>query len=242
LTEERARSLKQSGLFGVAVSLDHFDPEIHDERRGRKGAFQTACRAVRISRRHGFYTMLQLVATKDMADDRMFDEYLRRAQGLGVHEIRLLEPMPTGRLLKDSDGCRLTNEERRKLFLLHRRTNRPGKTPKVCSFAYIEDGSMYGCGAGMQHMYIDAQGNVCPCDFVPISFGNVKDEELTAVWNRMRAAFSKPRRQCFLMCNSHKLREAFEGNLPIPHEEVQKTCDFVHNGEVPDYYKALGWT
>jgi radical SAM protein with 4Fe4S-binding SPASM domain len=31
---------------------------------------------------------------------------------------------------------------------------------------------MFGCGAGFHHLFIDALGNVCPCDLTPLKLGN----------------------------------------------------------------------
>lgn len=241
LTAERAKALKRSGLFGIAVSLDHFDPEVHDKRRGRKGAFEMAVDAVRVSRENNFYTIIQCVATRDIMEDGTMEKYLDMARALGVYEIRLLEPVPTGRLLDGDQSCCLTEHERQKLRALHKKTNRAGNRAKVCAFAHVEHKDMYGCGAGFQHMYIDAEGNMCPCDFVPISFGNVRTESVKTLWRRMNGVFSRPRPCCFMMENADKLRKAFNGTLPIPYEAVKDRCEFSHGRELPAYYRKLGW-
>lgn len=241
LTPGRARALKRAGLFGVAVSLDHYEPGIHDARRGRPGAFETALNAIRASKRMGFYTMLQLVATRDVIEGGSIPRYLALAQELGVHEIRVLEPMPAGRLLHGDPSCFLKPHERQELHRLHQRTNRSRRLPKVCAFAYVEDAGMFGCGAGFQHMYIDAAGNVCPCDFTPISFGNVRHESVQAVWQRLNEAFARPRRRCFLLENAAALRRQFDGTLPIPYEELKDSCRFRCRDGVPRYYRELGW-
>jgi len=240
LTRERASELKGAGLFGVAVSLDHHLAEVHDQRRGRKGAFAQALGAVRIARETGFYTMIQLVGTSDVVREDTMNAYLALAGRIGVHEIRLLEPMPTGRLMEADKNCCISAGERAGLRSVHVRTNRRRDLPKVAAFAHIEHGDMYGCGAGFQHLYIDAGGNVCPCDFTPVSFGNVTREPLAAVWSRMNAAFARPRRRCFLLQNAGRLRKAFRGTLPIPYEEAREVCCFANGGELPGYYRALG--
>ena len=42
LTNSRARSLRDSGIFAVGVSLDSTNPDDHDQLRGKKGAFNTS--------------------------------------------------------------------------------------------------------------------------------------------------------------------------------------------------------
>ncbi|MBM4142848.1 MAG: radical SAM protein [Lentisphaerae bacterium] len=241
LTSECAARLKAGGLFGCAVSLDHHTAAGHDRRRGCAGAFCRAVDAVGESRRAGFYTMLQLVATPENMAEGEMDRYLGLAAEMGVHEIRLLEPMPAGRLLDGGAVCRIDSAQRERLRQVHRRTNRGGKLPKVEAFAEIEHGDSYGCGAGFQHLYIDAGGNVCPCDFVPVSFGNVRDEPLAAIWERMNRAFARPRRNCFLIEHAAELREAFRGRLPIPYEDVARRIDFAYRGELPGFYRKIGY-
>lgn len=240
-TPERAASLKRCGLFGVAISLDHYEAEIHDKRRGKKGSYATAIEAVRTARSDGFYTMIQLVATRDIADERVLGKYLDLASELGVHEIRLAEPMPTGELTDKACSCCINGEQRKLLKKIHIRTNGSRSLTKVTSFAQIEHGDMYGCGAGFQHLYIDASGNVCPCDFTPVSFGNVVERPVAEIWQRMQEAFGQPGRVCFLMRNAAKLSAAFQGELPLDYEDIRSTCKFPHGEELPGYYKMLGW-
>jgi MoaA/NifB/PqqE/SkfB family radical SAM enzyme len=241
LTAERCRALKDRGLFAAAVSLDHYEPQGHDARRGRKGAFDAALRAIRLCREAGLYTMMQLVATKDMLRDEALRKYLDLAGQLRVHEIRLLEPMPAGYLLSGDPGAFLTETDRAALRNLHLRTNRSRTLPKVCSFAHIEHADCYGCGAGLQHLYVDARGNVCPCDFTPISFGNVAEEDIGAIWQRLRTGFSRPRATCFLMQHADELRERFAGSLPLSYTAVQDICARpARDGEVPRFYRTLG--
>jgi MoaA/NifB/PqqE/SkfB family radical SAM enzyme len=241
LTAERALRLKDAGLFGVAVSLDHYSPEVHDRRRGVEGAFGSAVTAIRNCRERGFYTMIQLVATRDLIEGDAIDRYLELAGSLGVHEIRLLEPMPTGKLLDGDPACCISCEQRETLRWLHTRTNRSQSLTKVCAFAHVEHEERYGCGAGFQHFYIDGSGNVCPCDFVPVSFGNVRDERVSSIFATMSTELGKPRRRCFLMEKATALRELFDGQLPLDWRKVREHCGLRHDGGLPGYYAAMGW-
>ncbi len=242
LTAERAQRLKDAGLFGVAVSLDHHSREVHDRRRGVEGAFESALAAIRNCREHGFYTMIQLVATRDVIEGDTIDRYLELSGSLGVHEIRLLEPMPTGKLLDGDPACCISCGQREALRRLHTRTNRSHSLTKVCSFAHVEHEERYGCGAGFQHFYIDGSGNVCPCDFVPVSFGNVREESVKEICVRMAQALGRPRPRCFLMEKADALRELFDGKLPMDWRKVQEHCGLRHEGGLPGYYEAMGWS
>jgi MoaA/NifB/PqqE/SkfB family radical SAM enzyme len=75
LTRERAGRLKEAGLFAMAVSLDHWEEAEHNKRRGRDDAYQTAIAAIELSLEHGFYTMIQLVCTREMVSEEAFSNY-----------------------------------------------------------------------------------------------------------------------------------------------------------------------
>jgi radical SAM protein with 4Fe4S-binding SPASM domain len=241
LTAARARSLADAGLFGAAVSLDSFDEAEHDAGRGAPGAFRAAVAAIGNLREAGLYAMAQVMATRKRCDPAWLKRYLAFVRSLGVEEVRLLEPMPCGRLLDGHDMWRISDEQRERLKRLHFETNRDRTTPKVSSFAFIEDVSRYGCGAGFQHFYVDALGNVQPCDFTPVSFGNVRREPLAAILGRMQEAFARPRGTCFMLENGAKLAACPCKETPIPSEEAARYVDFSATGPLPAFYRALGW-
>jgi len=56
LLEHTVRKLKQAGVFGVFVSLDHFDAEQHDIHRRRPGLAEKACRGLRLCQDAGILT------------------------------------------------------------------------------------------------------------------------------------------------------------------------------------------
>jgi radical SAM protein with 4Fe4S-binding SPASM domain len=39
-----------------------------------------------------------------------------------------------------------------------------------------------GCPAGVAQMHVRGNGDVCPCDFTPISFGNIRQKNLNDIW------------------------------------------------------------
>ena len=241
LSPKRAKSLADAGLFGAAVSLDSFDEAEHDAGRGMQGAFKAAVEGVASLKEAGAYAMTQIVATRERCDPRWMEKYLAFVRSLGVEEVRLLEPMPCGKILKGHGDWRISKEQHEYLKRLHVESNSDRKSVKVSSFAFIEDVSRYGCGAGFQHFYIDVLGNVQPCDFTPVSFGNVRREPLRQALDRMQKAFSRPRGKCFMLENGDRLAGSCCAETPIPSEEAAKVVDFGETGELPAFYHALGW-
>ncbi|OPZ27520.1 MAG: Antilisterial bacteriocin subtilosin biosynthesis protein AlbA [Lentisphaerae bacterium ADurb.BinA184] len=235
-----AARLRRAGLWGCCISLDAADASAHDRQRGHAGAFEAACAAVRLSRRTGFYTMAASLATRDFVERREFERVYALARRLGCDEYRLVEPMPCGRLAGAACGDLLTPEQTAGLRRFHVETNRRGRLPKVCAFNQVESPEVFGCGAGTQHLYIDAAGNVCPCDFTPLAFGNVQREPLAAIWRRMNVAMgNNPRRHCFIQRYHHLLRPHLQHGLPLPPNLSETICRQAAPEPLPDYFAMV---
>ena len=46
-------------------------------------------------------------------------------------------------------------------------------------------------------MFIDSQGNVCPCDFTMLSFGNILERPIQEIWEETSKHFCTPGRACY---------------------------------------------
>ena len=198
LDPERARTLKEKGLFGVAISLDDYRQGHHDRSRGRRGAFKTSCEAIKNAKDAGLYTVVQSVVTRDLLENGRMWNFLSFVQQTGTDELLLLEPLGTGNLLHGNDRVFLTAQEREKLRWFHHAALSHENLPKITSFADFEDRSRFGCGAGIQHAYVDGQGNLWPCNFLPISLGNIISEP-DLVYERLTEYFCHAPNECTLM-------------------------------------------
>lgn len=235
-TDKKAKELKKAGLFAAVISLDHFKGEIHELLRGKKDTFETALNAIETSKKYGFYTVISTVVTKQLLGSIF--EFLEFAQKLGIDEVRILEPVPCGRLITEEP--QLNDEDRAKLIEVHKTANKSRKYPRVSVFSYIESEQAIGCTAGIDHLYVDAEGNICPCDFTPLSFGNVKEEDLKKILKRLHIYFANPRNKCFMMENYKEIAKAFDGKLPLPVEKSIEICKKCKRSEIPTFYKKLG--
>ena len=80
ITPKEAKRLKEAGLSYVGISLDG-PAEAHDRMRGRKGAYQGALNAVRVSREAGLKVGLRLTLTKSNQEnlDEIFELLVNEA-------------------------------------------------------------------------------------------------------------------------------------------------------------------
>ncbi len=240
LDTERARRLKKAGLFGVIVSLDHHDEAKHDQMRGYKGAYAHAIRALGASRSAGMYTMMQLVLTKELLHSDGLYQMFELGRRLNVHEVRILPLIPTGQLLYAGSEVLLTEEERQQIIQIDRQANGLLGYPKVTSSIRVESVELFGCGAGSQHSYIDAAGNVYPCDFVPLSFGSVAERNFRDIWCEVSTLMGGPRSRCFMLDNVEAVRQAANGQLPLLAETSRRICQQCKVSDTPDSYHQWG--
>jgi len=220
LTPDRAQQLRDSGVFAVGISLDATEEAEHDRRRGRKGAFRTALQAVQVARDNGLYPYVVTVVTRDLLPRERFLPLLRFAGDAGALEVHVLEPSASGKLTGQTDVL-LTATERRQLLAYQEEVAHDESLPILSSFSYLESPEAFGCGAGLTHIYIDGGGEVCPCNLVPLSFGNLMREPFGQILNRMGCHFCQPRTGCV----GRQLARHFPtAGLPAAPEQSQAIC------------------
>jgi MoaA/NifB/PqqE/SkfB family radical SAM enzyme len=193
LTEEKARMLREAGLYAVRISIDSPHQAEHDRVRGRKGAFLDAISGIKNALAAGLLVDMFMV-TSPANIDHLEDAYAL-ASDLGTHELSLYEIVAVGRWASHSDEV-LTAEDVKRLEDFHKEKNRrPG--PRVTAFPYHLGAEMFGCFAGRRWIHIDASGNALPCAYMPLSFGNIKEKSLKEIWREMsRYEWFKGRHSC----------------------------------------------
>jgi MoaA/NifB/PqqE/SkfB family radical SAM enzyme len=240
LTLERARDLSKAGLFATGISLDRADAPTFDRMRGHEGAWNAAVAAVDHFRAAGStHVMVQCVADPAFLARGEHEALARLAKQIGAHEIRFLEGMPAGRLSDCGQDGLLGPEDRAVLLRFQRRANWSSRYPKVTVFAHTESADMFGCGAATQHSYMDAQGNLTPCDFVPLGFGNAFQEPLADLWKHMNLAVGIPRSRCL----AFELQEQMQGistQRPLPPQTSLDICSHCRKEPMlPRFYRLL---
>ena len=196
-TRERASQLRDAPLDTVMIGLESDDPAEHDAIRGTRGSFSEAVSGIDLSLDSGFHTAISTVATRQKIADGKVERMAELAARHGVHEFRVLEPVPTGLFHNQADQI-LSDAESTQLADFHKRWNRGNRRPAISAFSHLESDELFGCGAAFHHLFIDAVGNACPCDLTPLSFGNVLEEPLEDIWIKMGEFFSLPRCGCLM--------------------------------------------
>ena len=240
LTADLAKKLFNAGLDCMTIGIESDDAEKHDTIRGVKGSFNTALSAIDLSLKAGLYTAISTIASRDKLHSGTLERLAALATERGVHEFRILEPIPTGSFSGENSEV-LTPEESRKIAEFHKQSNRKGTGPAIASFAHLESDAMFGCGAGFHHLFIDAVGNVCPCDLTPLKLGNVLEQPLADIWTKMSEWFDLPRCGCLMkrLCTE---TDAFEdvAQLPLCTARSEELCGRLQRDEkLPQVFANL---
>lgn len=241
LTLAKAKELKRRGLFSIGISLDSYDKEKHNKNRNSDKAFDYAVQAIQYAREAGLYIMAQTVVVKEEVNEEELFKLFKFAKEIGVHEVKILEPILSGNLLDEKDLSKImyTPKDREKLINIQHKANKRNNLPKITTFAYTEGEDKYGCGAGNQHSYISSSGHLYPCDFVAMDFGCVIDTKISELWESMNLVIGKPKIGCFAQAINKKVYETSNGELPLCKEESINICSKCQSNKFPKYYSDL---
>jgi len=173
INEKTARRLEELGNVSPAISVEGFEVET-DERRG-KGVYRRILRAFDNLREVGVPFGISVTATRDNWDvvtsERFNDFYFTDK---GAMYAWIFQYMPIGR--KHTLDLVVTPEQRLEMF---RRTWRTVRERKLFIADFWNSGTAgNGCisaGRPGGYLYINWDGDVTPCAFVPYAAANIHD-------------------------------------------------------------------
>ncbi len=192
VTEEKVQELFAAGLAQVGVSIDYPEAERHDAKRGLKGCTERAWKAVDLFRKHAPHGSRQVhVMTVLMRDNQhRLEELLKQSAAHDVgHCLTLLSTMGFRRGKEVTDQVPDVSLSRELLGLWKRYPHfRMFRDYLAGIDSFLGDRSQLPvCRAGTQSFNVDHLGNVSPCiEKINSRFGNVRDEPLAAILERMR--------------------------------------------------------
>jgi MoaA/NifB/PqqE/SkfB family radical SAM enzyme len=178
-SKETAFRLKEAGLHSLMVGIYSTDPEKHDLIRKSEGAYERAVSAIKLAHEVG----LMVVMTTHTSSSNIHElpALYALASELEVHEFSVWEAMP-----KTRKEPVITDENRKNILEMYHRINSSPVGPRMFANTYFE-GQMMGAMAGRRWMHVTAEGDVKPSPYPPFSFGNVKEEPLKELWQRIRS-------------------------------------------------------
>jgi len=229
IDEKIAQRLFELGNLIPAISVEGYQEQT-DERRG-KNVYQKILQSIDILKKHGVPFGISVTITKKnfdiINDEKFFDYYFDK---LGASFMWIFQFMPIGR--GTTVDLMIDATQRRMLFETWSKILFEKKYP-VADF-WNSGMISYGCiayGRPGGYLYIDWNGNIMPCVFVPFYEDNIKD-----LYNEGKtltdALFSK------LFENGRKWQYSYSYNHPILNDiEPDKIQNLLLPCSMRDHYK-----
>jgi len=211
LSEERAAALKTAGLYAARISLDSpFEAE-HDRIRGRSGAYRDAISGIRSANAAGILTDMFVVVSPHNIDN--LEEFYNLAVDLEMHEISIYEIIAVGRWLDHEDEV-IGRKDVSRLENFQKTMNVKLEGPRVTAFPYFMGPDLFGCFAGKRWMHAASDGEIMPCAYTPLSFGNLCEEPLATIWKRMGKHEAYKRDAAYCMMRNPDFRKTYIHTIP----------------------------
>ena len=188
LTDENVRRLVDAGLYSLFVSIDSPNSKEHDKWRGMPGLFDQAVEGMMKMKEQGVMVGISSYASRSGTEMGLYKELHKLAQELGLHNLILFDNVPTGKRLKDTSDM-LTMKQRKEIMEYSANVFSKSIIPPLSSQAWQNSLEAYlggiGCLAANLQYYVSSYGEVSPCDFAPLSFGNIREEPLKEIWKKI---------------------------------------------------------
>lgn len=226
LLERNAEKLAEAGLQTLNISIDSFDPEVHNTNRCVDGLYDAAFAGARKARDVGILTGISTYATSQSLDNGNVESLLKFAQDEGFQEVTIFDCIPSGRFLKDP-SVMLSTDEKKRVSDLARRFHEMSNPMGVVAQAIVNSPVGAGCFGAYAQFYMTAYGDINPCDFNPLSFGNVRELPLQAIWHKMisHKDFCEKHPTCRMQTPEYRARyiDPLPDNprLPVTIEEIE---------------------
>ncbi len=175
LTEDVLQRLRRAGVDSICISIDSVDPKTHDAFRKHPGAFEKAEQGLKAAADKGFNVGISYVLSHDnlRTEDRVKIENLSKKYGTLLNYNLAV---PIGCWAGKTDSLFMP-EDRKYLNSLLEQYPRSKTDFETNYFTK-------GCGAIKEKLYLNAYGEVTPCPFIQVSFGNILHDEVRTIRNR----------------------------------------------------------
>ena len=188
LTAENVERLADAGLYTLFLSLDSPSADEHDRLRGIPGLFDRAVAGALNLKSKGVLLGISSYASRTGTSRGDYRAMYELARQIGAHTLLLFDDVPTGRQLTNTSEM-LTDEQRDEILVFTREIFDRKGLRSLSSQVWQNSLEGYlggiGCLAANVQYYVTAYGEVTPCDFTPLSFGNIRTRSLKRIWQEL---------------------------------------------------------
>lgn len=208
----KIQDLKKAGLACAAISVDSPDAAEHDRLRGKEGCFAAARRALRLCARAGLPAVISTYVTAERANAENLAALEDLARRTGALAVRVMPARPVGSFWCAANSKLSPAQEKFIVGTMNR---------SLCYFKGLPGPEE--CGIFRRNtFYVSPYGEVQPCAYLPLAFGDAPEEPLAGVLERMwtHRVFATPRRHCLILDDAFRVEhvpvsEGSAGKLPF---------------------------
>jgi AdoMet-dependent heme synthase len=194
LTPQMARDLARLGVVNFSISLDGSTAECHESIRRKSGCFQKAIDGVKAAAQTGVCLQVNFTAMRQNLAE--LPGLIDLSESLNSDIIMVFQTVPPR---QDRGAQELNAEDQAQLIKIlaeKQKITRALIMPVCCPEywpwliehrqgfinRFVQSKALSGCGAGKGFSYIRFNGEVWPCNFIPLSAGNVRQEAFPDIW------------------------------------------------------------
>ncbi len=221
LDPDTCKRLKHAGLMGAFVSLDSVRAAEHDECRKRPGLFNKACQGIQNLKKAGLLVAISSYLSPARLEAGVLEEMMDLGKELVVSEVTFFDAIPTGAWLHDT-SCLLTSSDRQQIIALVKKYRAQKDFPGISAQATMTcaEGSAF-CFAANTQFYLTAHGEMCPCDFTPLTIGKFPEKSIADLWNQMIATppYNERAKSCRMQDPEFRKKyiQPIPANAELPH-------------------------
>lgn len=246
MTKERMQELKEMNVTAVMFSLHSPDPIAFNRFMGKDSAWDTLKAGVQMCHDAGIAVAFNTCLMQADFYNGNFERIMEIARDFKACFVQLIKPKPAGGWL-DKRDIDFSLED---ISYIKARVNQYNlqeefsQYPAISAQIIEEDPTVFGCTAGgTDRFYINAKGDLQPCEFLNISFGNIALDRFEDVYQEMRSCFAWGG-DCYLCENyAEEIHQLFLENkltsLPLPPELSEKVYSSWDRGKRTDLYEQL---
>ncbi len=240
---EKLKILKKLNITAIMFSLHSPISDKLNQFMKSDLAWKKMAEGIKMCHEIGIPIAFNTCLKKDDFKNGLFDEIMEKTMNFGASIIQLIKPKSAGGWLKSTEP-QFSKDDldfiKQKVHFYNQKKDFPSISAQIIE----EDKNMFGCTAGgTDRFYINAKGDVQPCEFLNISYGNIQEEKFSLIYERMRKSFEIPG-ECWL-CEKYSkdILKIFEENqlksFPLNSNLSKEIYSNWNRGNYTELYKKI---
>lgn len=246
MTLKRLLELKKLNVTAVMFSLHSSDPDRFNKFMGNNAAWDYLVKGIDMCHKAGIAVAFNSCLMKEDYYNGTFEKIMNLAKDFNAAIVQIIKPKPSGGWIEKEDIVFTQKDIHFITEKIHMYNNRYAfkQYPSISAQIIEENKMVFGCTAGgIDRFYINAKGDVQPCEFLNISFGNIAKENFEVIYKRMRDCFEwggdchlceKYAKKIACIYKKHHL-----SSLPLPLNLSKHVYDSWNRGNKTDLYEQL---